>query len=706
MEHGFLSQKGSRGGRGEKEKNTVVAAKDVVSPSMIDEPVVEEKQSSLVDTSIPNFEKIGLSLYPPLPTQGSSPAGNTPDMSSYANVTSAPIVPVESISAINERIANTAYRFFLGKRVAYPVVANYGNPDVNLWKKDVGNVLVWVKLHGVPVTAFSENGLSAIATKLGNPLMLESYTSNMCLQSWGMSSYARAMIELQADVKLKDTIVVDMPKLTGRGFIREEYPKNPSLGVAKSSKKPSQAPSGVSVRPKVGFKPVKEYRPVSKKPTANTSGNKKKGVESTKEVSNSNPFGVLNSVKNDGELGIKGGTSNLASKGANYSDSSFWNVETSSTSTIPIVDKIEKLEKLIIGGNVTLVDDEVDNDMARSMASKMVGFGTKNLLEQWRNSYENDDYDEDPYDDDMYEGHDIPDKIQDICDNLDIRVRVVAKSSVIILIIIDGKFTLVDDESKPQEKVDSSSDHDSEDEVASVHNKMASFLASKTVGYGTNSLLEQWKETYENADYDYEPYDDDVYEGQDVPDKIHSICDNLDIKDELNSVPIWVKFHDILIAAFTADGFSVMATKLELKKDMIIVIPNVEDDGEALHTIKVDVCMVFEHDDMLCPKQRVEKPKKQHTNHDGFQHTYSSHGTHMGSKVQFTPQKPIWQAVFKMNSASSSGTKKNSKVSIKVTSSNNPFNALNTIEDDDELGSNRGSSNSGKKVVQYVAGSA
>ncbi|GJX72295.1 hypothetical protein Tco_0309466, partial [Tanacetum coccineum] len=144
-------------------------------------------------------------------------------------------------------------------------------------------------------------------------------------------------------------------------------------------------------------------------------------------------------------------------------------------------------------------------------------------------------------------------------------------------------------------------------------------------------------------------------------------------------------------------GLSVMATKLELKKDMIIVIPNVEDDGEVLHTVKVDVCMVFEHDDVLCPKQPVEKPKKQHTNHDGFQHTYSSHGTNVGSKVQFTPQKPIWQAVFKMNSASSSGTKKNSEVSIKVTSSNNPFNALNTIENDDELGSNRGSSNSETK---------
>nr|GFD23399.1 hypothetical protein [Tanacetum cinerariifolium] len=70
----------------------------------------------------------------------------------------------------------------------------------------------------------------------------------------------------------------------------------------------------------------------------------------------------------------------------------------------------KKLEKLIIDGNVTLVDDDgkplknvyylgdhdsedevesVDNDMTRSMA-----------LER-----------------------DIPDKIQDICDTLDIRVR-------------------------------------------------------------------------------------------------------------------------------------------------------------------------------------------------------------------------------------------------------------------------------------------
>nr|GEZ76047.1 zinc knuckle CX2CX4HX4C [Tanacetum cinerariifolium] len=64
-------------------------------------------------------------------------------------------------------------------------------------------------------------------------------------------------------------------------------------------------------------------------------------------------------------------------------------------------------------------------------------------------------------------------------------------------LLIDGKVTLVDDEGKPLEKVDSSGDHDSEDEVTSVDKKWQVRLQKK-VGYG--------------------------------PDKIQSICDNLDIK--------------------------------------------------------------------------------------------------------------------------------------------------------------------------------
>ncbi|GJW72626.1 hypothetical protein Tco_0129543 [Tanacetum coccineum] len=89
---------------------------------------------------------------------------------------------------------------------------------MNLLKEDVGNVLVWFKFHCIPMMAFSEDGFSVIATKLGTPFMLDSYISDMCVQSWGSSSYARAMIELRANVELKDTIIVAMPKLVGEGF--------------------------------------------------------------------------------------------------------------------------------------------------------------------------------------------------------------------------------------------------------------------------------------------------------------------------------------------------------------------------------------------------------------------------------------------------------------------------------------------------------
>ncbi|GKB95378.1 putative reverse transcriptase domain-containing protein [Tanacetum coccineum] len=198
-----------------------------------------------------------------------------------------------------------------------PLILKKWHPDVNLLKEDVSNVLVWVKLHGVSVTV--------------SQAMLEN------------------LIKLQADVELKDTIVVF-------GHTQEECPENIGFGEVKNLKKPSQTPRGVPFGLKVGFKPVKQvFRHDSKKLTANTSKNKKKNMEPTKE-------------------------------------------------------------------------------------------------------------------------------------------------------------------GKPLEKVDSSRDYDSEDKVSSVDNEIASFLAKKD-GYGTNSLLEQWKNPYENADYDYDPYDDDMYEGQEVPKK-------------------------------------------------------------------------------------------------------------------------------------------------------------------------------------------
>ncbi|GKD27595.1 hypothetical protein Tco_1233809 [Tanacetum coccineum] len=69
--------------------------------------------------------------------------------------------------------------------------------------------------------------------------------------------------------------------------------------------------------------------------------------------------------------------------------------------------------------------------------------------------------------------------------------HIVEKINKLKRLIIDGKLTLVDDEGNPLEKFDYSSDHNSEDEVEQVDNEMTNFLASKRVGYSTNSLLKQ-----------------------------------------------------------------------------------------------------------------------------------------------------------------------------------------------------------------------
>ncbi|GKB42825.1 hypothetical protein Tco_0887767 [Tanacetum coccineum] len=78
-----------------------------------------------------------------------------------------------------------------------PLILKKWTSDANLLNEDVCNVLILVKFHDVPNTAFSEHGFSPIATKFATHLMLDSYIS---------------MIKLRVDVELKDTIVVAIPK--------------------------------------------------------------------------------------------------------------------------------------------------------------------------------------------------------------------------------------------------------------------------------------------------------------------------------------------------------------------------------------------------------------------------------------------------------------------------------------------------------------
>ncbi|GKG18341.1 reverse transcriptase domain-containing protein, partial [Tanacetum coccineum] len=46
-----------------------------------------------------------------------------------------------------------------------PFILKKWDPNVNLFKEDIGNVSVRIKFHDFHMTTFSEDGLSAIGTK-------------------------------------------------------------------------------------------------------------------------------------------------------------------------------------------------------------------------------------------------------------------------------------------------------------------------------------------------------------------------------------------------------------------------------------------------------------------------------------------------------------------------------------------------------------
>nr|XP_043613399.1 uncharacterized protein LOC122585332 [Erigeron canadensis] len=164
------------------------------------------------------------------------------------------LIPLKSVLEVNSRFSNSLYGYFLGDRLAYPVVENYvknawakfglrkgwsllergpwmirsnpiflkeWTPNVSLAKQDLTNVPVWVKMYDVPLAAYTEDGLCMLASKLGKPILLHSYSSQMCLNSWGRHSYARALIELDASHQLKNELVVGIPNLIGEGFTKE-----------------------------------------------------------------------------------------------------------------------------------------------------------------------------------------------------------------------------------------------------------------------------------------------------------------------------------------------------------------------------------------------------------------------------------------------------------------------------------------------------
>ncbi|GJY75667.1 putative reverse transcriptase domain, reverse transcriptase zinc-binding domain protein [Tanacetum coccineum] len=155
-------------------------------------------------------------------------------------------IPLDVVEEVSSRFVNTLYGYFIGLSIEgmesvmehrpwlirrMPLMLNIWTPNTVLKKEEVKHAPLWVKLHHIPIVAYSEVGLSLISTQLGKPIMMDSYTSNMCLSSWGRSTYARILIEVSAENELMESLVIAIPLSNGKGHtlatIKVEYEWQP-----------------------------------------------------------------------------------------------------------------------------------------------------------------------------------------------------------------------------------------------------------------------------------------------------------------------------------------------------------------------------------------------------------------------------------------------------------------------------------------------
>ncbi|GJW65633.1 hypothetical protein Tco_0117517 [Tanacetum coccineum] len=89
-----------------------------------------------------------------------------------------------------------------------PMIFTKWAPNLSISKGTITKVPIWAKVHKVPVVAYSEDGLSLIASQIGKPIMLDAFTSAMCLEPCGRIGFVRALIEVSAEKDLKKEVTM------------------------------------------------------------------------------------------------------------------------------------------------------------------------------------------------------------------------------------------------------------------------------------------------------------------------------------------------------------------------------------------------------------------------------------------------------------------------------------------------------------------
>ncbi|GKC21343.1 zinc knuckle CX2CX4HX4C containing protein [Tanacetum coccineum] len=305
-------------------------------------------------------------------------------------------IPLASLHEVNDRMKNSLYGYIIGERLAFPVVEWFMRNNwkkyalekvtlvkVSLLKDELLNVPVWVKFHDVPMVAYIPDGLSLMATKTSTLMMLHFDQLVMAVPNMEENGYTKETIRIEYEWEplccstclIFGHSIDDCLKATKRVVNRVDKDKGRSSGADDE-----------------GFIEVKK-----KKLGGNNGGNSSKRASTTSTLPSGNgTFSLSNSfkvLKVDDPANMEVESCNKASMSS---------VQEEGQSATPLVEKINMFEKHILEGTCLLVDDD-----GKPLKKSRVGYGTKSLLEQYRETYGNVEYDYDPYDDDLYEDHEV-----------------------------------------------------------------------------------------------------------------------------------------------------------------------------------------------------------------------------------------------------------------------------------------------------------
>ncbi|XP_024978974.1 uncharacterized protein LOC112516185 [Cynara cardunculus var. scolymus] len=92
-----------------------------------------------------------------------------------------------------------------------PIFIQKWRPGLNLNSNLHDKIPIWVRIHDIPYDVWNDEGLSHIASKIGIPLALDSWTANMCKYAAGKSAFARVLLEVPFRNTWIDEVKVRIP---------------------------------------------------------------------------------------------------------------------------------------------------------------------------------------------------------------------------------------------------------------------------------------------------------------------------------------------------------------------------------------------------------------------------------------------------------------------------------------------------------------